>query len=93
VAGNDFSVTVAMSWHEVPQWDAKGAGETEQQAELGVDSTGLSVLHGPPVDAGNLGKLLLREVGLKSGIADPVAQLDPGPMDPWRCCRLHPQNT
>lgn len=84
-----YAVTAAKSWHEVPRREAQGTSKAQDQAELRICLASFGVLQGCPMDPGQLGKFVLREVSVHAGSANAVAQFDASFGDPWRRCGLH----
>ncbi len=72
--------------------DVEGAGDQEQVADFRVTGAALDALDGGPVDAGELGELLLGEVAPHAGGADAVAEGSTGNEDPFGLVGGHPSN-
>lgn len=72
--------------------DVQSAGDQEQLADFRVAVAALDALDRRPVDAGELGKLLLGEVAPYAGVADAVADGATGSEDPFGLVGGHSSN-
>lgn len=68
---------------EVGERDVESGGDEEQVPVLGFAGRGLVPLDAPPLKAGAVGELVLREAGCSAGCGDAVAELDASVEDPF----------
>lgn len=82
VAGTDFSVTLATSWHEVARRKAQGCRDSKEVTELEIVLAQLCPLHRRTIHLGAMRQFLLSHFDPHPGVTNPQAYPPAGIKDP-----------